>query len=246
MKGYIHSFESLGTKDGPGIRYVVFMQGCPLRCKFCHNVDTWNMKAYQHEREPQDILNELLKIRSFIRSGGITISGGEALVQAKFVTEVFKLCRENNIHTTLDTSGFIFNDAAKETLEYTDLVLLDIKHIDPDKYKELTKVSLEPTLKFAEYLKEKNIKTWLRYVLIPGITDDEKDLINWAKYCGKLTNVERVDILPFHQLAIHKWEQVGIVYPLKDTRVPTIEEIKKAEDIFSDFGLPVKLTNRSQ
>lgn len=244
MKGYINAFESLGTKDGPGIRYVIFLQGCPLRCKFCHNVDTWNMKAYNYVREVEDVINELKKIKSFIKSGGITMSGGEALVQAKFVEEVFKRCREEGIHTCLDTSGYIINDAAKRALEYTDLVLLDIKHIDEEKYKDLTGVSLNPTLKFAEYLKEKNIKTWLRYVLIPGITDDETDLRNWAKYCKNLTNVERVDILPFHQLAIHKWEQVGIIYPLKDTRVPTTEEIIKAEDIFEEYGLPVKKTNR--
>lgn len=244
MKGYVHSYESLGTKDGPGLRFVLFLQGCPLRCKFCHNVDTWNIKNFKMEREPEEILNELLKIKPFIKTGGITISGGEALIQAPFVEEVFKLCRENGIHTCLDTSGYIFNNAAKKVLEYTDLVLLDIKHIDLEKYKDLTGVSLEPTLKFAEYLQEKNIKTWLRYVLIPGITDDEEDLKNWAKYCQKFTNVERVDILPFHQLAIHKWEQVGIIYPLKDVRTPTIQEVIKAEDIFTEYGLPVKLTNR--
>lgn len=244
MKGYIHSFESLGTKDGPGIRYVLFTQGCPLRCKFCHNVDTWNMKAYEYQMEADEVMNEILKVKVFIRTGGVTISGGEALVQAEFVKEVFKRCKEHGIHTCLDTSGYIFNEKAKQALEYTDLVLLDIKHIDSAKYKELTGVNLAPTLKFANYLNEKGIETWLRYVLIPGITDDEKDLNDWAKYCSRFTNVTRVDILPFHQLAIHKWEHLGIMYPLKDTRVPTQKEIQKAEDIFASYNLPVKFTNR--
>lgn len=244
MKGYIHSFESLGTKDGPGIRYVLFLQGCPLRCKFCHNVDTWNMKAFEYQMESTDVMKEILKVKSFIRTGGVTISGGEALVQADFVREVFELCKKEGIHTCLDTSGYIFNEKAKKALEYTDLVLLDIKHIDPEKYKDLTGVNLLPTLKFADYLDEKNIETWLRYVLIPGITDDEKDLHNWAKYVSKFKNVTRVDILPFHQLAIHKWEHLGILYPLKDTRVPTTAEIIRAEDIFASYSLPVKFTNR--
>ena len=158
MQGYINSFESFGTKDGPGIRFVVFMQGCPLRCLYCHNVDTWELKDKNYIYTPEEIFAELNKVRAFL-TGGITASGGEPLFQASFILELFKLCKKNGIHTALDTSGYIFNEQAKKVLEYTDLVLLDIKHIDKDMYKKLTSVDLEPTLKFIKYLQEINKPT---------------------------------------------------------------------------------------
>ena len=154
MEGYIHSFESFGTKDGPGIRFVLFMQGCPLRCLYCHNVDTWNVKDKKFMMTPEEVMKEILKVKGFIRTGGVTVSGGEPLLQSEFITELFKLCKENGIHTAVDTSGYIFNEKVKEVLKWTDLVLLDIKHINPNKYKKLTSVSLEHTLKFSEYLSE--------------------------------------------------------------------------------------------
>ncbi len=244
MKGFIHSFESFGTKDGPGIRFVLFMQGCPLRCLYCHNVDTWNIKDRNKELEPEEVFHEIEKVKGFIRTGGVTISGGEPLVQPDFIKEVFKLCKEHGIHTALDTSGYIFTNRAKEVLEYVDLVLLDIKHINPDKYKVLTSVNLAPTLKFAEYLQEINKPVWLRYVLVPGYTDGEEDLHKWGQYCSKFTNVERVDVLPFHQMGAPKWEMMKRVYVLKNNPTPTKEQVKKAEDIFKSYGLPVRLTNR--
>ncbi len=239
MKGYLHSFESFGTKDGPGIRFVVFMQGCPLRCLYCHNPDTWNVSDNKMEMTTDEVFTEITKVKNFIKTGGVTVSGGEPLLQADFVLELFKLCKQNNIHTAVDTSGYLLNDKIKEVLNYTDLVLLDIKHINPEKYKNLTARPLEPTLKFIEYLGEINKPVWLRYVLVPGFTNDEKDLKEWAEYVSRFKNIERVDILPFHQMGIHKWEQVGREYKLKDVPTPTQEEIKKTEEIFKSYNLPV-------
>lgn len=197
MKGYLHSFESFGTKDGPGIRFVVFMQGCPLRCLYCHNPDTWNMSDNRIEMTTDEVFAEIKKVKNFIRTGGVTLSGGEPLLQPGFALKLFKICKEHNIHTAIDTSGIFLNDRVKEVLEYTDLVLLDIKHINSDKYKELTGASLEPTLKFAEYLATINKPFWLRYVLVPGFTDDKNDLKNLAKYVSRFRNLEKVDILRF-------------------------------------------------
>lgn len=244
MKAYVHSFESFGTKDGPGIRFVLFLQGCPLRCLYCHNVDTWDIKDTAEELTPEEVFHEIWKVRGFIKTGGVTVSGGEPLMQPDFIKELFKLCKENGIHTCIDTSGYVFTKKSKELMEYTDLVLLDIKHINPEKYKVLTAVNLSPTLRFAEYLNEINKKVWMRYVLVPGYTDDENDLHEWSKYVSKFKNVERVDILPFHQMGTPKWEKMKKVYQLKDTPTPTREEVMKAEDIMVSYGLPVKLTNR--
>lgn len=239
MEGYIHSFESFGTKDGPGIRFVLFLQGCPLRCLYCHNVDTWNIKDKKFIMSADEVLKEILKVKGFIKTGGVTVSGGEPLLQPDFLKELFKKCKENGIHTALDTSGYIFTEKAKEVLEYVDLVLLDIKHINPNKYKILTSVNLENTLKFAKYLHEIGKKVWTRYVLVPGYSDDEYDLNEWAKFVSQFDNIERVDILPFHQMGGYKWEEVGKEYKLKDTPTPTREEVKKAEEIFMKYGLNV-------
>ncbi len=241
MKGYIHSFESFGTKDGPGIRFVLFLQGCPLRCLYCHNVDTWNIKDKKYMMSADEVMVEVLKVKGFIRSGGVTVSGGEPLLQPEFLTEIFKLCKEHGIHTALDTSGYVFNGKVKEVLKYTDLVLLDIKHINPLKYKELTSVNLENTLKFAEYLSEIGKPVWLRYVLVPGYTDNEEELHKWAEYVSHLKNIERVDILPFHQMGGYKWEEVGRKYKLKDVVTPSREEIKKVEEVFSSYGLNIHI-----
>ncbi|MBB4035625.1 pyruvate formate lyase activating enzyme [Dysgonomonas hofstadii] len=239
MKGYLHSFESFGTKDGPGIRFVVFMQGCPLRCLYCHNPDTWNMSDNRIEMTTDEVFAEIKKVKNFIRTGGVTLSGGEPLLQPGFALKLFKICKEHNIHTAIDTSGIFLNDRVKEVLEYTDLVLLDIKHINSDKYKELTGASLEPTLKFAEYLATINKPFWLRYVLVPGFTDDKNDLKNLAKYVSRFRNLEKVDILPFHQMATHKWKELGLNYKLENIQPPLIEDIKKGEDIFRENGLMI-------
>lgn len=239
MKGNIHSFESFGTKDGPGIRFVLFMQGCPLRCLYCHNPDTWIMTDRKFEMTPEEVFFEIKKVKNFIKSGGVTISGGEPLLQPDFILELFKLCKDENIHTSIDTSGFIFNDKVKEVLAYTDLVLLDIKHINPDKYLELTARPLEPTKLFIEYLNKINKLIWLRYVLVPGFTDNDEDLHNWAEYVSSFTNIERVDILPFHQMGIHKWKELNKEYKLTDVPQAGKEDVDKAEAIFRKYNLPV-------
>ncbi|WP_029901972.1 pyruvate formate-lyase-activating protein [Prevotella sp. 10(H)] len=237
MKGYIHSFESFGTKDGPGIRFVLFMQGCPLRCLFCHNPDTWGMNDKKYELTAEEAFTEISKVKTFIRNGGVTVSGGEPLLQPEFINELFQLCKKDGIHTAIDTSGFLLNDKVNEVLNNTDLVLLDIKHINPTKYKELTSKPLEPTLRFMEYLSKINKPVWLRYVLIPGFTDDETDLHEWAKYVSRFNNVERVEILPFHQMGLHKWEQIGADYKLKDIYTTSEAEIKRVEEIFKSYNL---------
>lgn len=244
LKGYIYSFESFGTKDGPGIRFVLFLQGCPLRCLYCHNVDTWNLKDYHRLMTPLEVFNEIKKVKGFIKTGGVTVSGGEPLMQSEFIIELFKLCKEEGIHTCIDTSGYIFTEKSKAAIELSDLIMLDIKHIDKEKYKTLTAVNLMPTLKMADYLDEIKKPVWLRYVLVPGYSDDENDLHEWAKYCSKFKNIERVDILPFHQMGTPKWDKMKKEYKLRDTRTPNKDEIIKAEDIFKNYGLPVYLTNR--
>ena len=160
-------------------------------------------------------------------------------MQANFVLELFKKCKENGIHTCVDTNGYLFSEEIKEVLEITDLVLLDIKHIDPEKYLKLTEVELEPTLQFMQYLSEINKPTWLRYVLVPDYTDGAKDLENWAKYVSQFKNVERVDILPFHQMGAHKWKEIGRAYPLENCRPADMEDVKKAVEIFRKYHLPL-------
>ncbi len=239
MKGNIHSFETFGTKDGPGIRFVLFMQGCPLRCLYCHNVDTWKLSNAKYVFSVDEVMKKITDIGSFIKTGGVTISGGEPLLQNEFVNEVFKRCKENNIHTALDTSGYIFNDNVKKTLENVDLVLLDIKHINKIKYKNLTSVDLDNTLEFLKYLSSINKKIWIRYVLIPGLTDDADDVEELAKYLSQFSNIERVELLPFHQMGLEKWEKEKIEYKLKNNPTPSKEEVLKVEDVFRKYNLNI-------
>lgn len=235
IKGKIHSFESFGTVDGPGIRYVIFMQGCPLRCRFCHNPDTWDIKAFKDAKTITETFNEILKYKNFIKSGGVTITGGEPLLQAEFVKEIFKLCKSHNIQTALDTTGYLFNENVKEALEYTDLVLLDIKCIDKDIHKKLTGVELEPVIKFIDYLKSIKKKVWIRHVVVPGITDDNELLSKLSDYIVSIGEiVEKVEILPYHTMGKYKWEQLGIDYTLKD--VPDLSS-ERAEEIRKMFEL---------
>ena len=229
--GEIHSFESFGTVDGPGIRFVVFMQGCALKCKYCHNRDTWDI-SNGTEYDVDFVLNMIMRSKPFLDSshGGVTISGGEPLLQVQFVTELFKKLKKKNIHTAIDTSGaFKINDNIKELLSYTDLVLLDIKHIDNEKCIKLTGVSNENTLNFAKYLDEQKIPVWIRQVLVPGFTDDEHDLQKLKTFIDSLSNVQKIELLPYHDMGKFKWEEFGQEYQLKDTPIPTQEQINKAK-----------------
>lgn len=239
--GNIHSYESMGTVDGPGIRYVVFLQGCPLRCKYCHNPDTWNGNEKKIQETPEETFNKIRRYKSYFgKKGGVTLSGGEPLLQVDFVLEFFKLCKKSGIHTALDTSGYIFNDKVKEVLEYTDLVLLDIKAIEPAIYKELTQVELENTLKFAQYLKKINKRTWIRHVVVPTITDNNELLEKTAKYISTLPNVELVEILGYHILGAFKYEQLGIKNPLEGVPELSYERRQKVMEIFKKYGLKVQ------
>jgi pyruvate formate lyase activating enzyme len=242
-KGRIHSLESCGTVDGPGIRFVVFMQGCPLRCQYCHNPDTWKISDGR-EMEVQELVDEIIKYKSYMHfsGGGVTITGGEPLLQAPFVLELLKACKELGIHTAIDTSGYLYNDTIKEILDYTDLVLLDIKVYNMTKYKDLTGVELNPTLTFMSYLAKINKPTWVRYVLVPNLTDHEEDIEALAKFLSEFKNIEKLELLAFHKMGEYKWEELGYDYKLKNTPEPSQAQLIKAKEIFEKYQLKV-ITN---
>ena len=242
MIGRIHSIESFGTVDGPGIRFLAFMQGCPMRCQFCHNPDTWDIHGnVQWEWTAEELMEETLKYRSFIQSGGVTCTGGEPLVQSEFVREYFRLCHENGIATALDTSGAIFNDAAKAVLEETDLVLLDIKTTDDNLHRTLTGVTRANNHRFMQYLQEIGKPVWIRHVVTPGINDDDVHLRSVAEYLAQYPVIEQVEILPYHDLGKFKYEKMGIEYVLKDVPPLSQEKQKHAVELFrSMLKCPVR------
>lgn len=233
MIGHIHSIESFGTVDGPGIRFVIFMQGCTLKCKYCHNRDTWKVNAGK-KITIEELVKEIQNYRTYIENsgGGVTVSGGEPLLQAEFVTELFKKLKELGIHTALDTAGSIpLSPSIKELLKYTDLVLLDIKHIEDEKAINLTGFSNKNNLEFAKYLNNINIPIWIRQVLVPGYTDDKFDLQKLKAFINSLSNVEKVEILPYHNLGKFKWDELGDKYELENVVPPSQEDIIRAEQI---------------
>lgn len=234
IKGNIHSIETCGTVDGPGIRFVIFMQGCPLRCQYCHNPDTWQTDTNKL-MTVDEIMQKYDGVKEFVQSGGITVTGGEPLLQIDFVTELFKVAKAHGIHTALDTSGIIFNQENTENinklLKYTDLVLLDIKHIDDEEHKKLTGASNKNILAFAQYLSEKQIPVWIRHVVVKDITLNEKYLKELGKFLATLNNIKALDILSYHNMAIPKYESLGINYPLKNTPPTTKEEAINARNI---------------
>lgn len=231
--GRIHSIESFGTVDGPGIRFLAFMQGCPMRCLFCHNPDTWNLNSpVKYEWTPEQLMEETLRYRNFIRTGGVTCTGGEPLMQARFVREYFTLCRQNGIHTALDTSGVIFNDEVCRLLDVTDLVLLDIKTVDDELHKRLTAHTRTNNHRMMEYLQSTGKPVWIRHVVTPGINDDDRHLLDVARYIAGYSVVERVDILPYHVLGEYKYEGLGMDYPLKGTPPLPAETKKHAVELF--------------
>ena len=240
IKGKIHSIETFGTVDGPGIRYILFFQGCPLRCKYCHNRDTWDIKSGK-EYTVDEIITDALKYTSFMKfsGGGITASGGESTLQPEFLSELFKKAKENNIHTCLDTSGFVDIETIDLVLDNTDLVLLDLKHMVEEKSIDLTGVCMDKALKLARHLESRNIPVWIRHVLVPGITDDIDNLEKLGQFVATLKNVERFELLPYHSMGIHKWESLGIDYELKDVPDATKEDVQKASEIISKFGVKV-------
>lgn len=224
IKGNIHSIESMSVVDGPGIRYVVFMQGCNLRCKFCHNIDATQMKENMLFT-PEILAKKIINAREYFEAskGGVTFSGGEPLLQSKFLIEVCKILKKENIHIAIDTAGnFDITEDIKELLKYVDLVLLDIKHIDNEKHKYMTGVPNTKILKFAKYLSENNIKMWIRIVYMPGFTDEGKDKLK--EYIHSLKTVEKIEVLPYHTMGKFKWKELGLKYELEDMKEPTKEE----------------------
>lgn len=235
MSGYIHSFESFGTVDGPGIRFVVFMQGCPMRCLYCHNPDTWKGGAGK-SFSAEEVAKTALKYKSyFTGGGGVTVSGGEPLLQAEFVCELFKILKRAGVHTALDTSGILFNPEEPhkfdELLSVTDLVMLDIKHIDDTEHKKLTAHSNKKVLAFANYLSEIGKPMWIRHVLVPDITDNDGYLTRLAEFIQTLKTVEKVEVLPYHNMGEVKYKNLGVDYPLKGTQPPTRERVMNAKRI---------------
>ena len=227
MNGFVHSTESFGTVDGPGVRFVVFLQGCPMRCQYCHNPDTWKMNTGTL-RSAESLIRDYERNKAFYSKGGITVTGGEALMQVDFVLELFRLAKEQGIHTCLDTSGVTYrpgesayNEKLDRLMEVTDLVMLDIKHIDPEGHKTLTGHDNAGILAFARYLERKHIPVWIRHVVVPGITDDEALLTRLGTFLGKLSNVQALDVLPYHVMGIPKYQQLGIPYPLEGVPAAT-------------------------
>ena len=229
----IHSLESFGTVDGPGIRFVIFMQGCGLKCKYCHNRDTWDMCGGAITSVDK-IITKIERYTTYIlpSGGGVTVTGGEPLLQVKFLITLFKELKKRNIPTAIDTSGMVdITDDIKEVLSLTDLILLDIKHINDEKCKELVGFSNKKELEFAKYLSDNNIPVWIRQVIIPGITDNKEDLLQLKDFIASLKNVQNIELLPYHELGKSKWENLGIDYELKDVPSATSEDIKRAKEI---------------
>lgn len=231
----IHSIESFGTYDGPGIRYVLFLQGCPFKCLYCANPDTMNFGDGKDYRLDQ-IVKEAVNMKSYYTNGGgVTISGGEPCCQAKQLIKLFGKLKQEGIHTALDTNGHVMNHYVKELLEMTDLVLLDVKHIDSSMHEIVTSKGNEKTLAFAKYLKEINKPFWLRYVLVPGLTDNPKHLHQLGEHFKGYENLVKLEIQPYHKLGVHKWEHLDKEYALKDTPENTIEQLEKAKGIFEQY-----------
>ena len=234
MTGRIHSYESFGTVDGPGIRFVVFLQGCPMRCRYCHNPDTWQAEGGTRA-EAEEVAREALKYKSyFAANGGVTVSGGEPLLQLGFVLELFSALKKKGVHTCLDTSGICFaeDDGRYEELAcLTDLVLLDIKHIDDAAHRFLTGRSNAPVLAFAKFLAAHGVRMWVRHVLVPGITDDDDALRRLRAFLDTLPNVDRVEVLPYHTMGVQKYRALEKNYPLEGVQPPSAERVENAKRI---------------
>ena len=238
MQGYIHSIETCGTVDGPGIRYVIFMQGCPMRCLYCHNPDTWAYGTKDNSKimSVLDIINDYNKCSHFFKNGGITVTGGEPLLQIEFIIELFKEAKKQNIHTCIDTCGITFSNSSNklklfdELLTYTDLFLVDIKHINNEEHIKLTNQSNKNILNFMDYLLKNNKDIWVRHVIVPGLTLNEKYLYELGTYLAKFTNMKALDIIPYHNMATTKYANLHLKYSLIDTPIPSSEDMLMARN----------------
>ncbi len=233
MIGKINSIETMGLVDGPGVRFVVFMQGCPLRCKFCHNPETWKLNGKADNYTPEELIKKILNYKPYFkRNGGVTFSGGEPLMQKEFLLECLKLCKQNDINTCLDTAGSIPD--CEEVLKYTDLVLLDIKGTNKENYKEMTSGNFDNSVKFIKLCEKMNKKLWLRVVIVPGINDTKEYIDELIKFIKPIKNVEKIEFLPYHTLGVHKYEELKIDYPLKDVKDMDQDKCKKLEDMLKE------------
>ena len=238
VKGRIHSVETFGLVDGPGVRYVVFLQGCRMRCQYCHNPETWKLDEGE-EKTAQEVFAKAYRYKSYWKdNGGRTVSGGEPLLQIDFLTELFTLAKEKGIHTTLDTSANPFDpdspefmDKFEKLMEVTDLVMLDIKEMDPEKHKALTGQTNENILALADWLSDHGKAMWIRHVLVPGITDNDEYLKKTREFIDTLDTVMKVEVLPYHTLGEYKWKELGIPYKLEGVEPPTEERIQNAKKI---------------
>ncbi|MBQ8847584.1 MAG: pyruvate formate lyase-activating protein [Candidatus Gastranaerophilales bacterium] len=247
--GNIHSIETCGTVDGPGIRFVVFMQGCPMRCLYCHNPDSWDFNVNK-KMSVEEILTKYEGVKEFLKNGGLTVTGGEPMAQIEFVTELFRQAKEKNIHTALDTSGIFFSKTntqkVDKLLEYTDLVMLDIKHIDATEHNKLTGHSNVAILDFAKYLSEKKIPVWIRHVVVPTITLNKTYLSKLGEFLATLDNIQALDVLPYHDMAVAKYENLQKPYPLKGVPPTTKEQALDARTIILESMKKSKLENMEQ
>lgn len=234
MIGKIHSIESMGLVDGPGIRTVVFMQGCSLRCVYCHNPDTWSCNSNAKEISPQELVNKLVRFKPYYsKNGGVTFSGGEPLLQKDFLKECLKLCRENGIHTCIDTAGAGLGDY-KEILKYTDLVLFDVKHYTPQGYKDITGKDISCIDEFVKCLKESGTPLWIRQVVVPGLTDSDEYFKGLKEYIKQFKNIQKTELIPYHTLGVHKYEKLNIPYPLKDVPPADKKYVENCQKYFND------------
>ncbi|MEE1759204.1 pyruvate formate-lyase-activating protein [Streptomyces sp. SP18BB07] len=238
-RGRIHSWDLSTGVDGPGTRFVLFVAGCPLRCLYCANPDTWHMRDGQ-ETTVDEVMAEIEKYRAFLTTagGGVTVTGGEPLLQSGFTGEILRRCEELGLHTALDTSGFLGARATDELLGHTDLVLLDIKSFDVTTYRRLTGGELGPTLNFATRLDRLGVPMWIRYVLVPGWTDEPESVEGLARFVGGLGAVDRVDVLPFHKLGAAKYDALGLPFPLRDTPGPDADLTERVRERFRTHGVP--------
>ena len=243
LLGRVHSVETFGSVDGPGIRFLIFLKGCSMRCRYCHNPDTWDPET-DDLRTADELLTQAMRYRSYWgREGGITVSGGEALLQIDFLTELFRKAKAKGIHTCLDTSGQPFTrrepffSKFAELMKYTDLLLFDLKQIDDAKHRELTGRTNRNILDCARYLSDIGKPIWVRHVLVPGVTDNDDDLHALRAFIDSLQNVKRVEVLPYHAMGTYKWEQLGIPYTLKDVSAPSEERVRNAEHILTAPGI---------
>ncbi len=244
-KGYVNSLETFGLVDGPGVRFVVFLQGCFMRCKYCHNPETWKLQEDCQEYDAQTLFNKAYRYRTYwgdhCEKGGITVSGGEPLLQMDFLIEFFTLCKQKGVSTTIDTAGQPFNRDPEwlakfdKLLSLTDYIMLDLKAFNKDLHKKVTGWENDNILDMAKYVSDKGVKLWIRHVLVPGLTDQEDELVNMREFISTLKTVERVEILPYHTLGLVKWMNLNIYYPLQDTPTPTEEEVERAKKLIGAF-----------